>query len=123
MMSSAIRALRVCTLYLPISCAGCAYDIANRYYISDKLPPKPVESVEVLNTAPNRPFEVIADFQARRDTVNGMRERAAAVGADAVLVTQYGGWYTSREEWAGNDRYFDSGSRITATAIRYKNTK
>lgn len=106
-----------------VTCMGCAYDVANRYYLSEKLSPKPPELVTVLKEAPDRPYEVIADFQARRESVDGMRERAAEVGADAVLVTQFGGWYTSREEWAGEDRYLDSGSRITATAIRFTDVK
>ena len=40
-------------------------DEANRYYLKEKVPPKDIKAVEVLNSQPSRPYIVVADFQAR----------------------------------------------------------
>lgn len=100
--------------------SGCASDEAARYYATERYPARPAKEVEVLHAAPTRPHQVIADFQARNASVEAMRKKAAEIGADAVIVTILGGYRSTSEEWAGEDRYSTSYSRITATAIRYK---
>lgn len=57
----------------------------------------------------------------RRLTVpKDMRKKAAAVGADAVIVTILGGYYSISEEWAESDSYSHTYSRIAGTAIKYR---
>ncbi|MBM3254187.1 MAG: hypothetical protein FJZ16_08035 [Candidatus Omnitrophica bacterium] len=100
---------------------GCATTgEANRYYLKEKLPPKNINEVEVLKEKPTRPYIVIADFQASYATVKHMRKRAAEIGADAVIVTHTGGWYSYDEVWAENDRYSNSYTELIGTAIKYK---
>jgi len=99
---------------------SCATDVANRYYGNTTYPPKNPMDVEILRTNPTRDFTVIADFQSRGETAEDMRNKAAQIGADAVIVSILGGIYSRDEEWAGKDRYRDTYSRITGTAIKYK---
>ncbi len=112
---------------LALLLTACANDVANRYYSDKKYLPVDFNSVEVLWKNPTRPFEVIADFQARRETPNDMRKRAAKIGADAVIVSILGGNYSLNEEWADKDRYANNDtpisgkSRISGTAIKYQN--
>jgi hypothetical protein len=49
-----------------------------------------------------------------------MQQRAAEIGADAVIVTCTGGWYDITEVWAGRDRNSNTCSNFIATAIKYK---
>lgn len=100
--------------------AGCATDVANRYYGTERYAPKEAKDVELLQHRPSREFVVIADFQSRGDSPEAMRKRAAAIGADAVIVTILGGFYSRGDEWADKDTQGDSYSRITGTAIKYK---
>jgi hypothetical protein len=99
--------------------SGCVNDVANRYYLSEKYPPKNEEQVEVLASNPTRPYVVMADFQSRGDSVDSIRRKAAKIGADAVIVSKLGGSYDMREQWAGEDRFLGRGSRIVGTAVRY----
>ena len=69
---------------------------------------------------PSRPYEVIADFQARGASIEYMRKKAAEIGADAVIVGTYGGYRSKSDDWANHDKYSNTYSRITGTAIRYK---
>jgi len=87
--------------------AGCASDVANRYYGSVKYEPKSSTEVELLWKKPARQFVVIADFQSRGETPEDMRKRAASIGADAVIVAILGGQYSKDEQWAG-DLYPDN---------------
>ena len=115
--------MRSLLLLLVAGClAGCASDVANRYYASEKYPAKPVDQVEVLQQEPSRPYDVIADFQSRGEDAQDMRRKAARIGADAVIVTRLGGVYGNGEQWS-EERQFTrkSYSRITGTAIRYRN--
>lgn len=100
--------------------SGCVSDQAHRYYADTMYPPKAVDEVEVLQDAPTRPYEVIADFQARRASVDYMREKAAQIGADAVIVGMYGGYRSRGDHWANEDKHSNTYSRITGTAIRYR---
>lgn len=100
--------------------AGCASDQAYRYYSTEKFPAKPSQEVEVLRAAPPRPYTVIADFQLRGASEALLRKEAAAIGADAIIVTDLGGYYARDEKWAGSDRHKNSKSRTVATAIKYK---
>lgn len=102
-----------------ITC-GCVRDIANRYYLTERLAPKSVSEVAVLSSAPARPYRVIADFQARGASASSLQAEAATIGADAVIVSSLGGTYSLAERWAGEDRFSGSGDRIVATAITYK---
>jgi hypothetical protein len=99
---------------------ACATDVANRYYGTVKYPPKDPKEVEILWKKPDRDFFVIADFQSRRESPEAIRNKAAQIGADAVIVSILGGYYSYSDEWAGSDRYKDTYSRITGTAIKYK---
>lgn len=103
-----------------IGLTGCAIGEANRYYLREKFPAKNINEVEVLREAPTRPHIVMADFQASNITVKFMQKRAAAIGADAVIVTPTGGWYSRSETWAGDDKYSNSYSGLVGTAIKYK---
>lgn len=99
---------------------SCAYDVANRYYGKTKYPAKKSNEVELLSTPPNRPYEVIADFQSRGESPEDMRHKAADVGADAVIVSILGGYVSRGDEWAGSDSYSHTYSRIAGTAIMYR---
>ena len=102
-----------------LAACGQPYDVANRYYAAKSFPRKDPSDVEILRVRPTRDFVVIADFQARNETAEGMRRRAADIGADAVIVTLLGGWIAPNAEWAGT---VSTGGewRIVGTAIKYK---
>lgn len=112
--------LRLFCLLIAISLAGCATDVANRYYASEKYAPKQVAQVELLRGRPTKPFIVIADFQSRGESAQSMRKRAAKIGADAIIVTNLGGYASLSTEWAGEDPYSNTYSRLIGTAIKYK---
>jgi hypothetical protein len=99
---------------------ACATDVANRYYGSTRYPARAAEDVEILWRAPTRAYIVIADFQSRGETPEAIREKAARIGADAVIISILGGHYSRSEEWAATDRYSETYSRITGTALKYK---
>lgn len=100
--------------------SGCASDVANRYYSSEHYPPRPVADVQILIAQPSRPFDVIADFQSRNESPEDLREKAAKIGADAVIVSKIGGAYDYREEWADQNRWSDTYDHIVGTAIKYR---
>jgi hypothetical protein len=100
--------------------SSCARDIASRYYGTMKYPSKLPDEVELLRECPTRPYDVIADFQSRGETAEDMRRKAAQIGADAVIVSTLGGYRAIGEEWAGEDSYSNTYTRITATAIKYR---
>ena len=110
----------VFVLALPLIGVGCATDVANRYYASEQYPERNSGDVELLSSRPKRPFTVIADFQSRNESRESIRKRAAKIGADAVIVTSLGGHYSFSDQWANNDSQSNTGSRMVATAIRYK---
>jgi len=60
--------------------AGCASDVANRYYGTVKYPPKDPAEVQLLRQAPTRDYVVIADFspeaRARSDSQESRRRRS-----------------------------------------------
>ena len=116
------RQLRIILILLAagVACPSCASDVANRYYAKTTYPPKPVDQVILLDRAPERPYDVIADFQSRGESPEDMRRRAAEIGADAVIVTTLGGYYSSDEEWARQKNYNTIYTRIVGTAIRFK---
>jgi len=99
---------------------GCVSDEANRYYLKENLPAKNINDVEILRGKPQRPFIVVADFQAKNASFEYMRKRAAEIGADAVIIVPLGGWYSRGEIWAGRDTHSDSYSSLVGTAIKYK---
>jgi len=99
---------------------GCISDEANRYYLKERLPAKEISEVQVLREEPQRPYIVVADFQAKNASFKHMQKRAADIGADAVIVVPLGGRYSEGEIWADKDRYSSSYSRLTGTAIKYK---
>jgi uncharacterized protein YbjQ (UPF0145 family) len=99
---------------------GCVSDQAHRYYGAERFAAKPIEQVEVLHDIPDRPHDIIADFQARGASVKYMRKKAADIGADAVIVGFYGGYRARADEWASKDTYAKSYSRVTGTAIVYR---
>jgi hypothetical protein len=101
-------------------CPACVSDEAHRYYATERFSPREPETVEILYRDPAEPYDVIADFQARGASPKYMREKAAEIGADAVIVGMYGGYRSKKDDWAGEDRHSDTYSRITGTAIRFK---
>jgi hypothetical protein len=107
-------------LCLAMLLAGCATDVANRYYASEKYPPKDPKQVELLWQNPQHQYVVIADFQARGTSPEEMRKWAAKIGADAVIVSILGGYYDRSTDWAGQDKMANTYSRITGTAIKYQ---
>lgn len=108
------------SLLFTLLLAGCATDVANRYYVTEQYPPKEPKDVELLWHNPVRDSVIIADFQARGESPEGMRKRAAKIGADAVIVSILGGYYDTANEWAGKDTQANTYTRITGTAIKYK---
>jgi len=98
---------------------ACASDQASRYFLSEKLAPRSVEQVVLLNAAPARRYEIIAEFQARGSSPETMRKKAAEVGADAVIVVLAGGYRATSSEWASDATYSSYYTRIIGTAIRY----
>jgi adenine/guanine phosphoribosyltransferase-like PRPP-binding protein len=112
------RGMVVVAVLLCALLGGCASDVANRYYGLAKYPPKDPSEVELLWKRPERDFVVIADFQSRGETAEAIREKAARIGADAVIIAVLGGLYSG--QWAGENKYADTYSRITGTAIKYK---
>jgi len=110
-------------VFIIFSClflTGCVSGEANRYYLKETLPAKDIEEVEVLREAPSQPYIVIADFQVSRATIKHMQKRAAEIGADAVIITPVGGWYSRSGIWAGSDKYSNSYSGLIGSAIKYK---
>lgn len=103
-----------------IAMAGCASDVANRYYSVAQYPPKQQSEVQILNSRPARPFVIIADFQSRGESPEAMQAKAAAIGADAVIITPLGGTYYRGDEWAGDDSMSDTYSHLVGTAIKYQ---
>ena len=99
---------------------GCISDEANRYYLKERLPTKKISEVEVLREEPQRPYIVVADFQAKNASFKYMQKMAADIGADAVIVVPAGGWYSEDEVWADTDKQSNSYSRLIGTAIKYK---
>lgn len=99
---------------------GCASDQAFRYYSAERFPARDPGTVEVLNSAPTRPFTVIADFQIRNASEERLRREAAKIGADAVIVTHLGGFYQRSEKWAGEDRLKGTRTRLVGSAIKFE---
>ena len=99
---------------------GCARDQAFRYYDSKRYPPTDPDKVEILTKKPDRPFRVIADFQARYVSEKYMQEEAAKIGADAVIVGTYGGYRAISDKWASEDSKSKWHTRTTGTAIKYE---
>jgi hypothetical protein len=100
--------------------AGCASDVANRYYLPEHYPPRDPSTVELLWRRPERPFTIMADFQSRGETPEDIRKKAAQIGADAVIVATIGGLYDRGTEWAGADKESNTYTHITGTAILYE---
>jgi hypothetical protein len=100
--------------------AGCATDVANRYYAPVKYAAKDPKEVAILRAAPNRPYEVIADFQSRGESPKSVAKKAAKIGADAVIIATLGGYYEIGTQWASQDNQANTYTRIVGTAIRYK---
>jgi uncharacterized protein YbjQ (UPF0145 family) len=100
--------------------SSCATDVANRYYSSKHYPRRPVAQVELLSKEPSHPYEVIADFQSRNESPEAIREKAADIGADAVIVTTLGGRYSDAEQWTEQKHDRNVYTRIVGTAIKYK---
>ncbi len=121
-LENACSQMKLITLIiLGLSLVGCSSDIANRCYKCGKFPPKNKEEVLILDSKPTRPFDVIADFQSRGETPSDLQEKAAAIGADAVIVSHVGGFYSRDEEWASQDRYKgEFHDHILGTAIKFK---
>ena len=116
-----IRKLPILSLLVLASLlVGCATDVANRYYATEKYPAKDQKEVDLLWRRPSREFTVIADFQSRGESPEAVRKKAAKIGADAVIISILGGLYDTKEEWAGEDSQSSTYSRITGTAIKYK---
>lgn len=110
--------LRATIIALLIFATGCAQDVASRYYANERYAPKPSSEVQILWKSPDRKYVVIADFQSRGESPDDMRDKAAKLGADAVIVQLLGGLATF-DEYPSLDKQHTSYSRIAGTAIRY----
>jgi hypothetical protein len=115
-----LKKILLISLACGIIFSGCASDVANRYYAKEKFPPRDPSTVSILTDKPAREFIVIADFQSRGESPADLQKKAASVGADAVIVSLLGGYYSLNEEWAGGDSYSKTYSRISGTAIKFK---
>lgn len=113
-----LTALLITALFM----TGCAHDVANRYYVSEHYEAKNPSEVELLWRAPNRSYIVIADFQARGESPEDFRNKAAAIGADAIIVTTLGG-DAKQDAWASTNTVSDTYTRIVGSAIKYKSSK
>jgi len=102
-----------------LSLSACVTDEANRYYSATKYSPVSVDKVEILTSKPTKKFTVIADFQSRGDTYSSLQKKAAKIGADAIIVTNLGGYVSTESQWAGSDPYRHTASRVFGTAIKY----
>ena len=111
--------LRFFSLFFSLVFIGCAQDVANRYYASQQYAAKDPKNVELLFRAPSRPFTVIADLQSRNESPQAMKKRAAKIGADAIIVSPLGGYYSLNEEWADSDSMSRTYSRLVGSAIKY----
>ena len=99
------------------SCA--ATDVANRYYADERYSAVPSQQVRLLTKPPLEPYTVIAEFQSRREAPRSVREKAAAIGADAVIITLYGGQHSLDSEWASDERNMaKTFTRIVGIAIK-----
>jgi hypothetical protein len=108
----------VFVICLGFSLACQSYDEGNRYYLTEKLPSKPVEQVELLYTKPDREFVVIADLQGGSHTPDTLRKRAAGIGGDAVIIVKTGGAIGFDDpKWAGKD---SGKSSLSGVVIKYK---
>jgi hypothetical protein len=115
----AMLILLVSSVGITMLTAGCASDVANRYYGDVRYPEKDASDVEILWHKPDKSYVVIADFQSRGESPRDMQRKAAKIGADAVIVSLLGGSYDKDSEWAGDERNKKTYSRITGTAIKY----
>ncbi len=121
-MKACLQRIIIATLFIFLQ--GCTSDIANRYYASEQYPSKNKEEVLILDSKPTRPFIVIADFQSRGESSSDLQEKAAKIGADAVIVSHIGGYYSRDEEWASKDRYQGKfHDHILGTAIKFTEEK
>lgn len=103
-----------------LSLAGCRTDVANRYYGSVRYPAKDPSQVALLSDRPKGDFVVLADFQSVGESPEDIREKAAQIGADAVIVNRVGGDYHFDEDWADQDKAAGVWRRVVGTAIIFK---
>lgn len=115
-----MKRFRLALIATLLAVTGCTSDVANRYYAPVQYPPRPQAEVQILNSRPALPFVIIADFQARGESAEGMQAQAAAIGADAVIITPLGGASNRSDEWAGNDSMANTYSHLVGTAIKYQ---
>ena len=114
--------LKVLMMLVVLSLCGCA-----------SQPVDPASSEKLIHffyEAPNTDFEVVRDLNMTRlagspeDALNHIRDRAAALGADGVIVYSIrggavGGGEPYYDPAPGNNTYGYKAYRIRATAIRY----
>jgi len=86
-----IRTLTIITLLLIIG--GCSTTRVVMLYESANYPP--TTNVEILSAAPDRPCKAIAILETTGpantplpDLLESMRQKAKAIGADAIIPTQ-----------------------------------
>lgn len=105
--------------------SGCgSTDVANRYYAEKRYSSVPLDQVQILTRAPDKPYEVIAEFQSRREQPSDVQRKAAEIGADAVIITLFGGEHSLTAEWAEDDRNMNKTfSRIVGIAIKMNEEK
>ena len=84
---------RIALLLAALVLSGCATTSAVMLESGVTYPP--TQNVQIITQVPTRPFKQIAMLEARgpvntpvTDLLESMRQKAAAIGADAVIPTQ-----------------------------------
>jgi uncharacterized protein YbjQ (UPF0145 family) len=114
--------LWVALITATIAMVGCVSDQAYRAYVSEgTYPAKNAESVAILYQRPVEQFEVIADLQARGNAIEAFRKEAGKLGADAIIISHFGGTIADAT-YAGGDKG-QTFTRIVGTAIKYKSSE
>ena len=88
-----IRAIMASMVFiLPLIFSACTYGTKIR--VGPTLPPVPANHVQVLSTAPQRPYRQVgivsvagANLSLEAQIIRKLQKTAADIGADAVIVT------------------------------------
>ena len=121
---------KIAFIFSALILAGCATTSAVMLESGVTYPP--TKNVEILTQAPTRPFKQIAMLEARgpvntpiTDLLESMKQKAAAIGADAVIPTENASTQTQPglmyNPWLGGYQTIGGGTIpiIRGVAIKY----